>query len=52
MKHKKPLPVLMALLALCGAVAVVVGTYLLDGLALALIVGGSGAVAAGLLVDV
>jgi hypothetical protein len=51
-KHKKPLPVLMALLVLCGAVTVVAGAYLLDGLALALIVGGSGAVAVGLLVDV
>lgn len=44
-------PLLLALLALCGACAVVAGVYLLAGLAVALIVGGIAATAAGLLVE-
>ena len=54
MKLKKSLSVgaLMALLAIAGAAAVVAGVYLLAGVAVALIVGGVGAVAVGLLVDV
>lgn len=54
MKLKKPLslPVLMALFALVGACAIVFGVYLLLGLAPALIIGGAGMVAVGLLVDV
>jgi hypothetical protein len=51
-KKSLSLPVLMALLALCGAVAVIAGVELLFGLAPALIVGGVGAIAVGLLVDV
>lgn len=42
----------MALLVFAGAVAVIAGVELLFGLAPALIVGGLGAVAVGLLVDV
>jgi hypothetical protein len=52
-KLKKPLSfaALLAVLVVLGAVALVAGVYLLEGLAAALIVGGAGAVAVGLLVD-
>lgn len=54
MKLKKPLslPVLLALLVLVGAASAIAGVYLLLGLAPALIIGGAGMVAVGLLVDV
>jgi hypothetical protein len=42
---------LLALLVLVGAVAVITGVYIEFGLAVALIVGGVGAVTVGLLVD-
>lgn len=50
---KRPSPaLLLALLVLVGFGAVLVGVYLLAGLAVTLIVGGGAAVAFGLLVDV
>ncbi len=54
MSHFKqvPAPLLLTLLALLGVGAVVAGVYLIWGLAVALIVGGVIAAAAGLLVDV
>lgn len=53
MKFKKApsLTALLALLVLLGAAAVVAGVYIEFGLAVALIVGGVGAVTVGLLVD-
>jgi hypothetical protein len=51
LKKSPSLPVLMVLLVVAGAVAVIAGVELLFGLAPALIVGGVGAVAVGLLVD-
>jgi hypothetical protein len=50
-KKAPSLTALLALLVLLGALAVVAGVYIEFGLAVALIVGGVGAVTVGLLVD-
>jgi hypothetical protein len=54
MSHFKQIPValLLLLLVLIGVIAAIAGVYLLQGLAVALIVGGVTAAATGLLVDV
>lgn len=54
MSHFKRIPItlLPLVLVLLGVAAVLAGAYLLTGLAVTLVVGGTLAVAAGLLVDV